>query len=67
MLPSEAVKHIRGPANSVVELMVQKYGVGEERKLSLTRRKINIPSVREEILTGVTQTGNIGYIDLSIF
>lgn len=67
MKTSEAVKFIRGPANSPVEIVYLKRWVGEENMITIIRRKVAIPSVRHEIFTGVTQTGNIGYIDLSLF
>ncbi len=67
MEPSEAVKYIKGPANTKVDLMVQKGGIGEEELVTIIRRKIIIPSVRSEIFTGATTEETIGYIDLSIF
>ena len=67
MKASEAVKFIRGPANSRVDLMVQEKWVGEEKIVSIIRRKILIPSVYTDFFTGTTSTGGIAYINLALF
>lgn len=67
MKAADAVKYIRGPANSRVDLLVQKKGIGEEKIVSIIRRKILIPSVYAELFTGSMSSGSIAYMNLSLF
>lgn len=57
---SEAVKQIRGPKGSSVELKVSRNG--ELKEFNITRDKISIPSVESKVVSG-----NIGLIKISRF
>lgn len=62
MKSQDAVKIIRWPANSIVTLTVYRQGEQPFEK-KITRKKITLPSVVAETLTGT----NIGYIMVSMF
>lgn len=60
---NDAVAKIRGPAGTKVELEIIRPGQKEIINKSVTRQKIQIPSVDGKMIDGA----NIGYIALSIF
>lgn len=60
---TEAVSKIRGPAETTVTLELIRLGQKENIIKTVTRKRINIPSVDGKILEGTS----IGYIALSIF
>ncbi len=57
-----AVKKIQGTVGTPVSLTVEREGVAEPINLSITRREIDVQSVKAKILDG-----NIGYIKISSF
>ncbi len=57
-----AVKKIQGAVGTPVSLTVEREGVAEPISLSITRREIDVQSVKAKILDG-----NIGYIKISSF
>ena len=57
-----AVKKIQGVVGTPVSLTVEREGVAEPISLSITRREIDVQSVKAKILDG-----NIGYIKISSF
>ena len=54
------VQHIRGEENSTVELVYARDG--EEKKVTVTRRNVEVPSVAYQMLND-----DIGYIEISSF
>ena len=60
---SDAVSKIRGPTDTTVVLEIIRLGQRENIIKTVTRKRINIPSVDGKILEGTS----VGYITLSIF
>lgn len=64
----QAVQKIRGPAGSEVELTVWQQRTNEIVDLSIVRGKVNIPSVKVDILPLNEQETRFGlYVELAIF
>lgn len=58
----DAIVHMRGPAGSVVEIMIRRAGEEEPRELSITRAVISIESVE-----GRMAESGIGYVRIRTF
>lgn len=58
----EAIRLIRGPAGTVVRLLVQREGVAEPFLVSVTRAKVELPNYEAKMLEG-----QVAYLQLSEF
>lgn len=58
----QAVEKMRGPANTVIRLKVQRAGLDEPMEIKITRDVIRIKSVRYRV-----EGGDVGYIRISQF
>jgi carboxyl-terminal processing protease len=62
ILPSEVLKKVLGPAGSKVTLTIQREGTTDPFDVTITRAKIEVPSVTSKMLDN-----NIAYIQLTTF
>ena len=60
----EAVKLMRGPVNTSIDLTIRRKNVKKPLKFSITRKVIEVQSVNSEI---ISQKKNLGYIRLKSF
>jgi carboxyl-terminal processing protease len=63
LTPDEALKRLRGPEGSKVEITVERAGVDEPLVFRLTRAEIHSPAVRQVAMLD----GKVGYVDLQVF
>lgn len=59
----EAVKNLRGPRGSKVEIKVARPGVDDPIPFSITRAEIHL----ESVTTAYMLPGNVGYVQLNVF
>jgi carboxyl-terminal processing protease len=64
MSAADAVRRLRGPAGTTVQLTVRQAAGGDPRVLSITRAEIRLPSVEGRLLDG---SRGLGYVRISRF
>ena len=63
LTPDEAQRSLRGPKGTKVVLTVERPGVPDALRFTLTRAEIHSPAVRQATML----SGDVGYVDLQVF
>lgn len=67
MSVADAVKIIRGPKDTTVDLTIFRSSSQSIEDITVTRGVVNVPSVSRNILTNTGSNTKVGYIALSVF